>query len=109
MIRPICIIYLIFRGRHFQIDFKLEKLNYFIRDLGIGYGTFQRLDFPLVLKDNHLINIGETFLVANIIEKNEDLSHVSQQQGNFGNSIMSNKNIQLKLKVFGVINNGETL
>jgi hypothetical protein len=46
--------------------------------------------------------------VANIIEKNEDLSHVSQQQAG-GSSIMSNKNIQLKMKVYGVNNNGETL
>ena len=82
-------------------------MAFFIRDLGVGYGTFVRLDYPLIIKDNHLINIGESFLVANIIEKNEDLSHLSQQQ--IGSSMLSNKNMQLKLKVYGVNNNGETL
>jgi hypothetical protein len=60
------------------------------------------------LKDNHLINIGETFLVSNIIEKIDDISHTSLS--NPGNSAISTtKNIQLKLKVYGVNNNGETL
>lgn len=36
------------RGRHFQIEFKVEDNKYCIRDLGIGFGTFAKLDFPLV-------------------------------------------------------------
>lgn len=102
------------RGRHFQIEFKLEKSTYYIKDLGIGYGTFIRLDYTLViitlikaLRDNFLINIGETFMVVNIIEKIDDMSHVSQPQN--VSSILSSKLMHLKLKVFGVANNGETL
>jgi len=83
-------------GRHFQIEFKLETQKYFVRDLGIGYGTFVRLEYPLVLKDNHLINIGETFLVANII----------LDKGNNDDGTSSAK-MQLRLKIFGIGNNGE--
>lgn len=30
------------RGRHFQIQFDLNSYNYFIKDLGVGYGVFVR-------------------------------------------------------------------
>ena len=47
--------------------------------------------------------------MANIIENMEDLSHLSGGAGLGTSSLMSNKPIQLKLKVYGVNNNGETL
>jgi len=78
-------------GRHFQIEYKVDRLKYYIRDLGIGYGTFIRLEYPLVLKDNHLINIGETFIVANIVS--DTINH---------------GRTQLRLKIFGIANSGET-
>ena len=53
-----------------------------------------------MLKDNHLINIGETFIVANIVNEKTDGS----------NSDMSmNSKTQLRLKIFGIANTGETL
>jgi hypothetical protein len=36
------------RGRHFQIEYKFETNKYCVRDLGVGFGTFAKLDFPLV-------------------------------------------------------------
>jgi hypothetical protein len=60
-----------------------------------------------------LINIGETFLVINLIEKNDgEISNISQ--GNIYNlnlqtSIFNYKNIHLKVKVFGLNYNGEIL
>jgi hypothetical protein len=39
------------RGRHFQIQFDLNSLNYFIRDLGVGYGVFVRNVEPFVSSD----------------------------------------------------------
>lgn len=36
------------RGRHFKIEYNLTQSCYKIKDLGIGFGTFYRLDFPLV-------------------------------------------------------------
>jgi hypothetical protein len=61
----------------------------------------------MIIKDNHLIGIGETFLVINIIEKNEEVSNLSQL--NNSNILNTTKNSLLKIKVFGVSSNGETL
>ena len=65
------------RGRHFQIQFDLNSYNFFIKDLGVGYGVFVRQEEPIVstlnseelqvLKDNMLINVGEAYIVVNII------------------------------------------
>ena len=54
------------RGRHYLVYYNLEKDTYWLRDLGNGFGIFVRLNFPLQLKDNMLINIGESFIVVNI-------------------------------------------
>lgn len=55
------------RGRHFQIEYSIEDDSYFIRDLGVGQGAFVRLEKPLELKNNHLINIGNAFIIVNFI------------------------------------------
>lgn len=44
--------------------------KYLIHDMGIGFGAFARLDRPCELKDNHLLNMGESFIIVNLI--NED-------------------------------------
>ena len=51
-----------------MIFFHLEKHSYWIRDLAKGYGVFVRLDYALLLKENMLVNIGESFIVVNIVE-----------------------------------------
>jgi hypothetical protein len=53
-----------------QIEFMPETLTsgkYLIRDMGIGFGAFVRLDRPCELKDNHLLNMGESFIIVNLI------------------------------------------
>jgi hypothetical protein len=58
------------RGRHMQIEFNLDPSGvgrYLIRDLGIGFGAFVRLDRPLELRDNQLLNLGESFLIVNLV------------------------------------------
>ncbi len=57
-----------------QIEFCLENVEtgfgkYLIKDLGIGFGAFARLDRPLELKDNHLLNLGESFIIVNLINE----------------------------------------
>lgn len=57
-----------------QIEFCLDKESssfgkYLIKDLGIGFGAFVRLDRPLELKDNHLLNMGESFIIVNLINE----------------------------------------
>jgi hypothetical protein len=74
--------------------------------MGLGCGTFLRIFEPLILRENQLINIGETFLVVYLIEKNEDFSNVSLAEGM---NCSYQKGPHLKLKVYGVNNNGETL
>ena len=54
------------RGQHFVIYFDLTTEKYVIRDLAMGFGTFVRLDTPLVLKDNCLVNVGDSFLLINL-------------------------------------------
>lgn len=54
-------------GRHFHIWFDCFNSAYFIRDLGIGFGIFQKIGIePVVLKSNMLINIGEAYFVVSI-------------------------------------------
>jgi hypothetical protein len=110
-------------GRHFVIEFSIPNYKYIIKDLGLGYGTFVRLDRLITLKDNQLINIGQIFIVVNICDKveNENSHYVNYSghnnnngvtNGNTNNnnntSIASAKANQLKLKVYGPVNNGET-
>jgi hypothetical protein len=53
-----------------QIEFSLENRGkYLIKDLGIGFGAFVRLDRPLELKDNYLLNMGESFIIVNLIQE----------------------------------------
>ena len=84
------------RGRHFVIYFHQDKHQFFVRDLAIGFGAFMRVDSSLVryiqqLKDNFLINIGESFLVVNL------------------NSSDTASSTQLRLKVFGAPYRGQVL
>lgn len=82
------------RGRHFQIWYEMEKRQYFIKDLGIGFGVFKRMENGLaVLKDNMLVNVGEAYIVVNLLPEG------AEEQGRSYDT--------LKLKMFGGPNNGE--
>lgn len=96
------------RGRHLQIEFSLERNKFLIKDLGIGFGAFVRLDLPLELRDNHLLNMGESFIIVNLInEKN------SGGSGNYSISTHDSKksgdsyHLKLRLKLFGGPSTGE--
>jgi hypothetical protein len=47
-------------------------MAYKIKDLGIGFGAFFKLNSPLVLRDNFLLNMGESYIVANLLRGQED-------------------------------------
>lgn len=64
------------QGRQFQIAFDLDSNSYKIKDLGIGYGVFVKLQQNLVLKDNFLINMGESYIVANLLQPQQELMGV---------------------------------
>jgi len=64
-----------------------------MKDLGIGYGAFIKLSKNLPLKDNYLINIGESYIVANILPPSEEL----QEMG------IEISVPRLRLKIFSVV------
>jgi hypothetical protein len=47
-------------------------MAYKIKDLGIGFGAFVKLNGPLVLRDNFLLNMGESYIVANLLRGQEE-------------------------------------
>jgi len=64
-----------------------------------------RLEMPLELKDNHLLNLGESFIIVNLINEKYSL-------GNYSISTYDSKdthenNIKLRLKLFGGPSTGE--
>ena len=66
------------RGRHFQIEYCIDSNSYKMRDLGVGFGVFVRIDQPLILRDNHLISMGTSFLIINMEEEaNESMTAVN--------------------------------
>ena len=53
-----------FIGKHFQIRFNPEDLKYYIIDLGSGFGTFMKIITEIKIKDNYLINLGNSYVVC---------------------------------------------
>ena len=91
------------QGKHFKIEFNIDKMSYFISDLGNGYGTFVKLDFPWKIKDNQLINIGDTYIVCNIQDKSTE-NDLSQSNLDLSKSLRVN---HLKLKIFSTNDTGK--
>ena len=83
------------RGRHFQIKYYLDDNSYRIKDLGIGYGAYLKVMNPLILKDNMLLSMGESFFIINL------LVDVNVTNGTNGE--------KLRIKVFSGPSNGEIL
>ena len=52
-----------FNGRFFRIYFNTNNLNYYLRDLGNCFGTFIKIKEPILLKNDDMINIGDTYLI----------------------------------------------
>jgi hypothetical protein len=61
-----------FMGKHFQIRYDWDTRKYYIKDLGNGFGTFIKLINETRIKDNMLINIGETYIVFSFNNDNEN-------------------------------------
>ena len=61
-----------FIGKHFQIKFNPEDLNYYLKDLGHGFGTFIKITDWVEIKNNFLLNIGENYLVFSLGSENEN-------------------------------------
>ena len=82
------------RGRQFQIYFDPDSFKYKIKDLGVGYGAFVKLTRPIVLRDNFLLNMGESYIVANLFKSQDDMMGI----------VGVNKvPMKLRLKIFSVV------
>ena len=67
-------------GKHFQIFFDPEILKYYIKDLGNGFGTFIKIQTESLLKDNSLINIGDSYLVCSMgVEEDTIISEYASE------------------------------
>ena len=83
-----------FNGKHFMIQFNPDDLNYYIKDLGIGCGTFIKIQEWTEIRNNLLINIGENYLVFSLGE--EEL----EETDNINNNI--NNDNCLNIKIFSM-------
>lgn len=93
------------RGRHLQIEYNIDVNSYFIKDLGIGFGAFVKLEMPLELKDNHLLNLGESFIIVNLI--NEKFSMANYSISTHDSKESTECHMKLRLKLFGGPSTGE--
>ena len=57
------------RGQHFVIYYATETDAFYLRDLAVGFGVFTRVDKPLLLKENYMLNVGDSFLLVTISEE----------------------------------------
>ena len=80
-------------GRHFRIRFDINKMKYFIKDLGKGYGTFKKIIEKEKIKDSYLLNIGNSYIVCTF-----GLDEYYQE----GDKIEDDDNI-LNIKVFSEV------
>ena len=54
-----------------MIYFDLDEKAYFLHDLALGFGCFLRITDTMVLEDDFLISIGESFMLINLIHKTQ--------------------------------------
>ena len=58
------------KGPLFKIFYDFDKHVYYMMDLGVGYGTFYKIEDDVIIKENSIINIGESYLVFSFQKKN---------------------------------------
>ena len=73
-----------------QIYYSPENEGFMIEDLGVGMGTYLRIDQPLTLQTTQLFNLGASFLIVSLMDKQSGQNYPS-----------------LKAKVCGGPNNGK--
>lgn len=93
------------RGKHFQIQYVLDSNCYKIRDLGIGFGAYAKLENPLILQDNHLLSMGESFFIVNLLPDTDIEKRISKAELPKKDDLHT----KLRIKVFAGPANGELL
>ena len=59
-----------FIGRFFSIYFNNKNFNYYLRDLGNCLGTYVKIKESILLKNEDMINVGDTYLIFNFENDN---------------------------------------
>ena len=62
------------KGIFFKIYYNPANHLYFLQDMGVGYGTFIKLQEETVIKENSIVNIGESYLIFSFDKKNLQLN-----------------------------------
>jgi len=86
-----------FNGRHFMIKFNPNDLNYYLKDLGRGFGTFIKIQEWTELVNNLLLNIGENYIVFSFGDEDDE------EEDEKNNNINYNKDDNsLNIKIFSI-------
>ena len=88
-----------FNGKHFMIQFNPDDLNYYIKDLGRGFGTFIKIQEWTELKNNLLLNIGENYIVFSLGD-DENEEKEKEEDINGKNTFKNENNNCLNVKIF---------
>ena len=77
-----------------NIFFKIyyNKQKYYLKDMGIGYGTFIKLLNETTIKENTIVNIGESYLIFSFDKKNLELNNQEINDDDLLIKIYSNEN-----------------
>jgi len=77
-------------------------MKYYLKDLGNGFGTFIKIQSETLLRDNSLINIGDSYLVCTMGIEDENLHSEFAESENNLKSQNSNKEYEnlLNVKIF---------
>lgn len=70
-------------GVFFKIEYDQSSMQYSLSDLGNGYGTFVQLTKPFDIKENTLINIGDSYLVFSFGENSDRDLNLKMYSGNY--------------------------
>ena len=89
-----------FNGRHFMIKFNPNDLNYYIKDLGKGFGTFIKIQEWTELKNNLLLNIGENYIVFSFGDDEDEEKEMNEK--NNKDNINNDYNNCLNVKIFSM-------
>jgi hypothetical protein len=76
-----------FIGRHFYIKFNPDDMEYYLKDLGHGYGTFIKIENTTEITNNFLLTIGDTYIVFTLgmeedMLTNEQISNKDDEEYN---------------------------
>ena len=77
-------------GKHFQIRYNMDDLQYYLKDLGHGFGTFIKIIDWIEIKNNFLLNVGDNYLVFSIgLENESDINenYILKNRNQGGNSL----------------------